>query len=192
MRVFFCTGDALKPMDSAEPERGFLFDGRLAEDFKLSSGTFVSVGPLRARVIAAGAPLIQDVVLAGLNRDQLVAIIFPRADLCIRLAKEQGELGATLAEALASKAVRGAFEAALTKVNQQATGSATRIERAVVSVEPPSMDRGEVTDKGSINQRAVLSHRSALVDSMYAGTADGMMVFAAMEKIIKNQEMVRD
>jgi feruloyl-CoA synthase len=194
---FFCTGDALKPMDGAAPERGFLFDGRLAEDFKLSSGTFVSVGPLRARVIAAGAPLIQDVVLAGLNRDDLSAIIFPRADLCIKLASDQGEPCASLAEALSCTPVRSAFLAALTAVNQQATGSASRIERAIVVAEPPSMDRGEVTDKGSINQRAVLSHRSALVDAMYAGTADHMIVLktsnhASEKSMEKNKEMVRD
>jgi feruloyl-CoA synthase len=186
---FFCTGDALKPMHSAEPERGFLFDGRLAEDFKLSSGTFVSVGPLRARVIAAGAPLIQDVVLAGLNRDHLAAIIFPRADLCIKLAKEQGDPCASLAEALSSKAVRSAFELALAQVNQQATGSASRIELALVTAEPASMDRGEITDKGSINQRAVLLHRGALVDSMYQGTASDLLVLKVKNK---NEEMVRD
>jgi feruloyl-CoA synthase len=87
--------------------------------------------------------------------------------------------------------VRSAFAEALAEVNRQATGSASRIERALVTAEPPSMDRGEVTDKGSINQRAVLLHRSALVDAMYAGTAIDMIVMKAADKAIgKSKEMV--
>ncbi len=79
---FYCSGDAAKPMDAAEPGRGFMFDGRIAEDFKLSTGTFVSVGPLRAAIIAAGDPLVQDVVIAGINRDEIGILLFPRLDAC--------------------------------------------------------------------------------------------------------------
>ena len=88
---FLRTGDALKPLDEADPSRGFLFDGRLAEDFKLSSGTFVSVGPLRARMIAAGAPYIQDVVLAGINQDFIAAIVFS-ACRCLHRARSKSWL----------------------------------------------------------------------------------------------------
>ncbi len=171
------TGDALVPHDAANLARGFKFDGRLAEDFKLSSGTFVSVGPLRARVIAAGAPFIQDVVLAGINRDKVAALIFPRPDLCIQLARgvaaadRLATTAPTLSEALALPIVKDKFKAALADVNRQSKGSASKIEFAVVVDEPPSLDHGEITDKGSINQRAVLLHRQALVDAIYAGTA---------------------
>jgi acyl-CoA thioesterase FadM len=79
---FYCSGDAAKPMDPARPEIGFAFDGRIAEDFKLSTGTFVSVGPLRAKIVAAGDPLVQDVVIAGINRDDIGILLFPRPDAC--------------------------------------------------------------------------------------------------------------
>ena len=79
---FYCSGDAVKPMDPANPERGFMFDGRIAEDFKLSTGTFVSVGPLRAKIIAAGDPCVQDVVIAGIDRDDIGVLVFPRLDAC--------------------------------------------------------------------------------------------------------------
>ena len=83
---FYCSGDAAKPMDPAHPELGFMFDGRIAEDFKLSTGTFVSVGPLRAKIIAAGDPIVQDVVIAGIDRNEIGILIFPRLDACRALA----------------------------------------------------------------------------------------------------------
>ena len=149
---FYRSGDAVKPMDTAEPERGFMFDGRIAEDFKLATGTFVSVGPLRAKVIALGDPCVQDVVIAGLNRNELGILIFPRIDACKALGEEK---------------TRAFFQRLVDELHASGTGSATRVERAVVLAEPPSIDRGEVTDKGSINQRAVLTHRAAIVDAMY-------------------------
>jgi feruloyl-CoA synthase len=179
---FLKTGDALRPHDEQHLERGFAFDGRLAEDFKLSSGTFVSVGPLRAALIASGAPCVQDVVLAGVNRDRVAALIIPRADQCIKLAtgSPSGEdargQDLSLQAALSSQPVKAHFLEALKRVNRSSTGSASRIEVAVVLAEPPSLDRGEITDKGSINQRAVLQQRQALVDSIYLGTAPDMIV----------------
>jgi feruloyl-CoA synthase len=149
---FYCSGDAVKPMDPADPERGFMFDGRIAEDFKLATGTFVSVGPLRAKIIALGDPCVQDAVVAGLNRNEVGILIFPRLDAC---------------RALGEEATRAFFQRLVDELHASGTGSATRVARAVVLVEPPSIDRGEVTDKGSINQRAVLTHRAALVDAMY-------------------------
>jgi len=184
---FLKTGDALRPHDDQHLERGFAFDGRLAEDFKLSSGTFVSVGPLRAALIASGAPYVQDVVLAGVNRDRVAALIIPRPDQCIKLANHSPSSDTastkdlTLSAALSTLAVKTRFLEALQRVNHLSTGSASRIDVAVVLVEPPSLDRGEITDKGSINQRAVLTHRQALVDSIYQGTAPDIIVVPKQE-----------
>ena len=170
---FYCSGDAVKPIDPANPGRGFLFDGRTAEDFKLSTGTFVSVGPLRARVIAAGDPCVQDVVVAGINRDELGLLIFPRLDAC----RAYAGLGpnAPVLDVLHAPAVQGFFQRLVDSQWAAGTGSATRVARALVLAEPPSIDRGEVTDKGSINQRAVLTHRDALVEHLYAG-GDGVLL----------------
>jgi feruloyl-CoA synthase len=164
---FYRTGDAVKFIDAADPNRGLLFDGRTAEDFKLSTGTFVSVGPLRAKVIAAGHPCVQDAVVAGLNRDEIGLLLFPRADEC-RLVAGLPE-GTPLPEVLHHPAVRAFFQALADRLWREGTGSATRPARLHVLAEPPSIDRGEVTDKGSINQRAVLAHRAALVEALYEG-----------------------
>lgn len=169
---FYRTGDAVRFIDPAHPNRGLVFDGRTAEDFKLSTGTFVSVGPLRARVTLAGAPCIQDVVVAGLNRDEIGLLIFPRLDECRRLAAELGEPAAAtlpVPELLHLPAVRGFFQQLADRLWREGTGSANRPARLHVLAEPPSIDKGEVTDKGSINQRAVLQHRAALVEAMYEG-----------------------
>jgi len=170
---YYCSGDAVKPIDPANPKRGFMFDGRTAEDFKLSTGTFVSVGPLRAKIIAAGDPNVQDVVIAGLNRDEVGVLIFPRLDACRALAQLPANVP-TL-EVLAAPAVRDFFQQLVDGLWASGTGSATRVARATVLVDPPSIDRGEITDKGSINQRAVLTHREALVEHLYAG-GDGVIV----------------
>lgn len=164
---FYCSGDAVKPIDPANPGRGFAFDGRTAEDFKLSTGTFVSVGPLRARVIAAGDPCVQDVVVAGLNRDEIGLLIFPRLDACRAFANLPAS--APVLDVLAAPDVKAFFQRLIDAQWAVGTGSATRVARAMVLADPPSIDRGEVTDKGSINQRAVLTHREALVEHLYAG-----------------------
>lgn len=165
---FYCSGDALKFVDPEQPELGFMFDGRIAEDFKLSSGTFVSVGPLRARVLAAGAPYVQDVAIAGVDRDAIGLLVFPRPDECRRVAGLPPS--ASHREVLAAPAVRQVFSKVLKTLNDSATGSATRVARLLLLDEPPSLDRGETTDKGTLNQRAVLTHRAALVDALYSGT----------------------
>jgi feruloyl-CoA synthase len=163
---YYRTGDAARFVDPADPSRGLAFDGRIAEDFKLSSGTFVSVGPLRARVIAAGDPLVWDAVVAGQDRDDIGLLIFPRLDeVRVRFG-----LDAALpaAEVVAAAPVRAFFEALMDRLWADGTGSASRPARALLLDEPPHIDRGEVTDKGTINQRAVLRHRAALVDRLYA------------------------
>jgi feruloyl-CoA synthase len=165
---FYRTGDAVRWLDPADPQRGLFFDGRIAEDFKLSSGTFVSVGPLRAKIIAAGDPCVQDAVIAGMNRDDVAALLFPRADECRRLAGLDADT--PLPEVLHHPKLRAFFQALADRLWREATGSASRVARLHVLAEPPSIDRGEVTDKGSINQRAVLAQRAALVEALYEGT----------------------
>jgi feruloyl-CoA synthase len=156
-------------VDAADPQRGLLFDGRIAEDFKLASGTFVSVGPLRARIVVAGHPCVQDAVITGLNRNEVGALIIPRADELKRLLGAAAD--APLPEVLQSAAARAFFQAMADRLAHEATGSASRVARLHVLAEPPSIDKGEITDKGSINQRAVLGHRAALVEAMYEGPA---------------------
>ena len=174
---FYRTGDAVRWIDPAQHGRGLMFDGRLAEDFKLSTGTFVSVGPLRAGIVAAGDPCVQDAVITGLNRDSVGALIFPRLDECRRLAGLDPDAPAP--QVLHSAAVRAFFEDMLDRLAQQSTGSANRVARAHLLAEPPSIDKGELTDKGSINQRAVLMHRAALVEALYEGAAADPFVIVA-------------
>lgn len=164
---FYRTGDAAKLIDSADVNRGLFFDGRTAEDFKLSTGTFVSVGPLRAKITLAGDPLVQDAVITGLNRDDVGAMLFPRPDECRKLAGLPESV--PLPEVLHHPTVRAFFQGLANRLWKDATGSASRVARLHVLAEPPSIDKGEVTDKGSINQRAVLQHRDALVLALYEG-----------------------
>ena len=143
-----------------------LFDGRIAEDFKLATGTWVSVGALRAAVIAAGAPEVQDVVIAGHDRDDVAALIVPFEPACRALCPEI-DARAPLGQVLQAPAVRARFEALLAGLARASTGSANRVARALLLSVPPSLDAGEATDKGSLNQRAILKHRADLVEELY-------------------------
>ncbi|WP_024672354.1 feruloyl-CoA synthase [Pseudomonas syringae] len=164
-RGFYCSGDAIKLADPAAPELGLMFDGRLAEDFKLSSGVFVSVGPMRNRAVLEGSPYVQDVVIAAPDRECLGVLVFPRLHECRQLSGLGAQ--ATDAEVLASVQVRQWFSDWLTRLNHGANGNASRLEWMVLLDEPASIDRGEITDKGSINQRAVLQARAAKVEALY-------------------------
>ena len=164
---YYKMGDAVRFADRSHPEAGLMFDGRLAEDFKLSTGTWASVGALRTRLIAAGAPYVQDAVIAGHDRDYVAALVFPRLDECRRLCPRLPPQ-APAVEVLSQPDVRRMFEDLLARLASEATGSATRIERALILEIPPSIDANEVTDKGSINQRAVLERRNNLVEELYA------------------------
>ena len=164
---FFCSGDAVLWIDPADMHQGLKFDGRIAEDFKLATGTFVSVGPLRARIIAAGAPYVQDAVLTGINLKEVGALIFPTA-ACRALSGLPATAG--LAEVLQSTPVQAHFHVVADQLAREGTGSANRIARLALMANPPSIDLGEVTDKGSINQRAVLKHRDALVQALHGET----------------------
>jgi feruloyl-CoA synthase len=164
---FFCTGDAVLWIDDKDHNKGLKFDGRIAEDFKLATGTFVSVGPLRAKIIAAGAPYVQDAVITGLNCKEVGALLFPTQ--AVRQLTPHLGAGAPLQDVLESTAVQDHFQAVVDALAQQATGSASRVARLHLMHEPPSIDKGEVTDKGSINQRAVLKHRDDLVQALHEG-----------------------
>ncbi len=175
---FYKIGDALKFADAAEPAKGLLFDGRIAEDFKLATGTWVSVGPLRMAFITQCAPLVRDVVLAGPDRDELAALIIPDVEACRKLAPDLPP-DAAAAAVLAHPQVRKAFERCLDALSDPSRGTSARIGRAILLAEPPSLDVGEVTDKGSINQRAVLAHRAALVEELYADPPSANVIVAA-------------
>jgi feruloyl-CoA synthase len=150
---YYCIGDAGFLADEAHPERGVVFNGRVAEDFKLTTGTWVSVGTLRVRVVSALAPLAQDVVITGHDRDEVGLLVFP-APAAAQMAS--GDLAARIAEALRSLKAGGG-------------GSSQVPTRALVLAEPPSTDAGEITDKGYINQGAVLRRRAEAVNRLYAG-----------------------
>jgi feruloyl-CoA synthase len=165
------TGDAVRLADAANPAAGLLFDGRVAENFKLLTGTWVNVGMLRPAVIAAGAPVIEDAVVTGHDRDEIGLLVFPNLaglrGLCPQLGPEAG-----LQDLVGQPAVRAALAEGLRRHNLQAGGTATtRIARCLLLTEPPSIDAGEITDKGYLNQRAVLARRAALVERLHADPA---------------------
>jgi feruloyl-CoA synthase len=164
---FYKIGDALKWADPNDPAQGLLFDGRLAEDFKLASGTWVSVGPLRARFMEHFAPYVRDVVIAGADRDDITALVFPETAACQSLCNDL-PADATPDAILADRRVGQHFAALLSKLAALSPGSSTRVCRILLVAVPPSIDTGEMTDKGSINQRAVLKSRATLVDELYA------------------------
>jgi feruloyl-CoA synthase len=170
---FFRTGDAVRWIDDDDIHRGLKFDGRVAEDFKLVTGTFVSVGPMRAKIIAAGAPYLQDAVITGLNQRDVGAILIP-ALIPARRALGLSDT-ASLADVATHPKMRAAMQDMLNKLAKDSTGSASRVARAVVLTDPPNIDKGEITDKGSINQRAVLKERSELVEALHADQASGIL-----------------
>jgi feruloyl-CoA synthase len=153
---YYRIGDAMKFADPAAPEKGLVFDGRVAEDFKLSTGTWVHVGAVRVKLIAAGNPLIQDAVITGHDLDEVGALVF---------------LNPAAAKDMPAEALRAALSKTL-KDLQAEGGSSTHPVRLLVMAEPPSIDGNEITDKGYINQRAVLERRAALVERLYSNSPD--------------------
>ncbi len=174
---FYRSGDAVRFADPADPDQGLMFDGRITEDFKLDSGTWVSVGPLRAKIMAAGAPYVQDVVITGLNRRDVGIMVFPHVDSCRRLCEALPPT-AGLGEIVADANVRTWFQKLLDTLGDGSEGSASRVARGMLLEVPPSIDLGEMTDKGSINQRAVLAHRAALVDELHADVPSARVFLA--------------
>jgi feruloyl-CoA synthase len=167
---FYKLGDALKFGDPNNPGEGLLFDGRIAEDFKLATGTWVSVGPLRARLLSHFEPYVRDVVIAGADRPEIGILFFPHVDICRGLAPDLPP-HAPAVRVLNDPRVRAEFTGRLNSFARSSTGSSNRVCRVILLEEPPSLDAGEMTDKGSINQRAVLTRRATLVEEMYTKPA---------------------
>jgi feruloyl-CoA synthase len=166
---FYRLGDAVRLLDADDPTAGLCFDGRIGEDFKLANGSWVSVGPLRSEIISVLSPLVQDVVIAGLDTEFVSAILIPDPAACGALAgsprpsfgdiAQDARLLAWVRQRLAAHASRN-------------PASTRHVRRALWMPVPPSLDLGEITDKGSINQRAVLRHHADLVTRLYAASPD--------------------
>lgn len=154
-------GDALVPLDPNDLHKGFRFDGRITEDFKLASGTWVSVGPLRARLIAALAPFVKDAVIGAPDRDTLTAILVPEPEAVATIVPEGEDIATHVG-------LRTLLRERLRALGAEASGSSQRIARATLLTDPLSIEAGELTDKASINQRAVLTRRAGLVAELYA------------------------
>jgi len=165
---FYKIGDAGRFVDAEDPSLGLIFDGRVVEDFKLTSGTFVLVGTLRTAAIAAASPVLQDAVVCGQDREYVGLLGFPNIAACRQLAADS-EARLTTAELLAHPAVVGTLKAGLARMNAEGGGSSMQARRILLMAEPPSVDGNEMTDKGYINQRATLERRKALVERLYAG-----------------------
>ncbi len=166
---WYCIGDAGRLEDPDRPERGIVFDGRVAEDFKLLSGTWVHAGVLRVTAIAAGAPVIQDAVVTGHDREEVGLLVFPNPAGCRTLCPEAGD---DLEALVRCPAVHERLRAGFAAYNAEHGASSRRIARLLLMSEPPNIDANEITDKGYINQGAVLARRAALVERLHAATAD--------------------
>lgn len=161
---FYITGDALKFVNPENPNEGMIFDGRIAEDFKLDTGTWVSVGILRTKFIEAGQGFIQDVVITGHDKSFIGAIVFLEMDYL----KTHFGIKNTLHEEIALNLnVLVHLNKIVSAFKSQSTGSSTNIKKAIISPFTLSAEKGEITDKGSINQRAVLENRKEIVEKIY-------------------------
>jgi feruloyl-CoA synthase len=172
---FYRLGDAVKLVDPEDASAGLIFDGRLADDFKLSSGTWVHVGALRSRILGHGGEYLDDVVIAGHDREFVTALVFPNLSQCRSLCPELGEL-APASEVIAHPRVRDRIRSALRSLAADGAGTSTVVARAVLLDEPPCFDALEVTGKGSLNQKAVLENRREIVDQLYAGSPGGSVI----------------
>ena len=162
---FYCIGDAGVFVDDNDPLQGIIFAGRVVEDFKLTTGTFVHVGSLRTDAIAAATPAVHDALVAGQDREFIGLLAWPNLHACRQIV---GHPDATYEDVVKHPAVIACLKQGLQAHNASATGSSMRIARAMLMVEPPSIDGNELTDKGYINQRAGLERRAALVEKLYA------------------------
>ena len=162
---FYCIGDAGVFVDDNDPLQGIIFAGRVVEDFKLTTGTFVHVGSLRTDAIAAATPAVHDALVAGQDREFIGLLAWPNLHACRQIT---GNPDATYEDVVKHPAVIACLKQGLQAHNASTTGSSMRIARAMLMVEPPSIDGNELTDKGYINQRAGLERRAALVEKLYA------------------------
>jgi feruloyl-CoA synthase len=170
---FYCTGDALKFVDVNDANKGMIFDGRITEDFKLTTGTWVNVGVLRAQIIAAGNGLIQDVVLTGHDNEFIGAIIFPGIDHCKKMMDNKN---ATLQDIIKHATVKQKLQEVLHTLAAKSTGSATLVKRAVFADFTLNIDKGEITDKGSINQRQIIQNHPEIIKRLYAKDIDDRVI----------------
>jgi feruloyl-CoA synthase len=171
---FYRIGDTVRFVVPGDPRKGFYFDGRMAENFKLQTGTWVAVGPLREQFVNQFGGLIRDAVITGEDRAELGALVVPFIP-ALRALLPDSE-GMTDADVIHHPDVRASLAARLSEHQRRASGSATRVARLMIMTEPLRLDRGEVTDKGSINQRAVLRHRQHLVEALYGDAPDVIRV----------------
>jgi feruloyl-CoA synthase len=172
---FYRIGDAGRFADPSDPAKGIEFDGRIAEDFKLMSGVWVHVGALRVKALAALAPLAQDIVVAGHDREEAGFLVFANPAGCRGLCPDL-PADAPLEQVLADARVTGRLKEGMAMVKKEGGGSSTYATRALLMAEPPSIDANEITDKGYINQRAVLARRAGLVERLYAEPADATVI----------------
>jgi feruloyl-CoA synthase len=170
---FYRTGDAGRLADDRDPSKGLLFDGRITEDFKLTSGTWVHTGKLRVAALAAASPLLQDAVVAGPDRSYVGLLVWLNLPEASRVAGQPAEDPAAVARA---PAVAERIRDGLAGHNADQSGSSTRIERVLVMTEPPSIDAGEITDKGYVNQGATLERRADLVERLFAEPPDADVI----------------
>jgi feruloyl-CoA synthase len=167
----------VKFADPDRPERGLFFDGRVAEDFKLNSGTWVNVGTLRVAGIAALAPLAQDIVVTGHGGDEVRFLVFPNIAVC--RAHAGLPEAASVGEVMAHEKVRAAITSGLAKLKAQSGHSSGHATRALLLAEPASVDGGEITDKGYINQRAVLTRRAEAVAILQDDASSEWIAYAS-------------
>jgi feruloyl-CoA synthase len=177
---YYMMGDALAFFDPDHPEKGFTFQGRLSEDFKLSTGTWVRVGPLRQRFLAHFGDLTAEVVIAGHERDEVTALVFPSMPACRALCGAGTE--AAVRDILDGEAVRAAFGERLATFTAEHSGHSTAIVRMILLEQPPSIDGQELTDKGSVNQKQVLANRAELVEQLYGGTGTGILIVSGEKR----------
>ena len=172
---FYKPGDAVRLADPNDPDKGVLFDGRLTEDFKLLSGTWVHVGALRVAVLAAASPALQDAVIAGADRAAIALLAWLNVAGCQKLVGQNlpgNAAPATLPDLARHPVVRAHVAQAFAQWNAVHRGSSERIARVLLLTDPPSIDVGEITDKGYINQRLALERRAAAVARAFASTPD--------------------
>ena len=171
---FYKIGDAVRLADPADPNKGVVFDGRIAEDFKLTTGTWVAVGPVRVGALAAASPVLQDAVVAGENRDRIGILAWLNAAGAQQIAGEAAPK--TLPELAAHPKVRAHVRDGIARWNAQQKGSSQRVARAILLPDAPSIDANEITDKGYINQRLALERRRADVERLFADKPDDAVI----------------
>jgi feruloyl-CoA synthase len=171
---FYKIGDALALVDENDINKGLRFNGRVVEDFKLTSGTFVSVGTLRVQVNDACAPLVADNLIAGHDKDFVGSLLWPNVAACRKLAGVGEDV--PVADLIRHPKVTGHIREGLRAHNKAKPGSSTRIQRAILMTEPPSMENNEITEKGYVNQRAALERRAGLEATLFDKTpGDGVI-----------------